>query len=108
MPMAAPYGVRVEYSSDTSATRIGCASSEVALRRRAFRRRIPFDPTSTVWREGAATAGAQVGGEPVVGLGGIDAPGVQDGATAIEEAALNAAPDRNLAGSARLTAQAKR
>ncbi len=55
MPIAAPYGVMVEYSFGVSATSI-CAPSSGESRsgRWGFLRRIPFEPTSTVctwgWR----------------------------------------------------------
>ena len=47
IPMYAPYGVMVEYSSGVSATRSGVPSSDVGAfsGRGGFRRRIPFDPT---------------------------------------------------------------
>jgi hypothetical protein len=47
MPIAAPYGVIVEYSFGVSATSIGAPSSGESLSgRRGFLRRIPFDPMS--------------------------------------------------------------
>jgi hypothetical protein len=49
MPMAAPYGVMVEYSFGASATSICAPSSgESVSGRWGFLRRIPFDPTWTV------------------------------------------------------------